>query len=62
MGSGGYRTVSGLVFALVALMHLVRAVRGLPVVAGDWQVPVLVSWVAVAVAGGLAVWAFRSRG
>ncbi len=62
MGSGGYRTVSGLVFALVALMHLVRAVRGLPVLVGDWQVSVAMSWAAVVVAGGLAIWAFRSRG
>ncbi len=62
MAGGSYRAVSGLVFALVALMHLVRAVRGLPVLVGDWQVSVAMSWAAVVVAGGLAIWAFRSRG
>lgn len=62
MAGGSHRAVSGLVFALVALMHPVRAVRGLPVLVGDWQVSVAMSWAAVVVAGGLAIWAFRSRG
>ena len=53
-----YAVVSGIVFALVALVHFVRAVQGWPVQIGDWQLAVWVSWLAVFIAGGLAVWAF----
>jgi hypothetical protein len=55
-----YCTVSSLVFAVVAIAHGLRAVRGLPLVIGTWQAPVSVSWVAVAVAGLLAIWGLRS--
>lgn len=57
-----YRNVSGLVFALVAIVHAVRAVRALPVVVGAGSVPIWFSWVVVVGAGALAVWAFRGRG
>jgi hypothetical protein len=53
-----YAVVSGIVFALVALAHLIRAIQGWPVLIGDWQLAVWVSWLAVLIAGGLAVWAF----
>jgi hypothetical protein len=55
-----YCTVSALVFTVVAIAHGVRAARGLPLVIGAWQAPVSVSWVAVAVAGLLAIWGLRS--
>ena len=60
MKRSGYQTVSGLVFGLITLGQLIRAVRELPVQVGATSIPVWVSWVAVAVAGGLCVWAFRS--
>ncbi len=62
MASDSYRKVSGVVFTIVALAHLVRAVRQMPVTIGATAAPVWISWVAVVVAGGLAVWAFRGRG
>ena len=60
MRRGGYQTVSGLVFGLIALVQGIRAVRQLPVQIGATSIPVWVSWVAVVVAGGLCLWAFRS--
>ena len=55
-----YQTVSGLVFGLITLGQGIRAVRQLPVQVGTTSIPVWVSWVAVAVAGSLCFWAFRS--
>ena len=62
MGSSGYRTVSGAVFGLIALLQGIRAVMQMPVQVGTTTIPVWVSWVAVMVAGALCVWAFRSSG
>jgi len=56
-----YLLISGAVFALVAVGHLVRATSGWPLRVGEWDVPVWVSWVAVALAGSLSVWAQRLR-
>lgn len=60
MQRSNYQTVSGLVFGIVALLQLFRAVRQLPVQVGMTTVPVWASWVAVIVAGGLCLWAFRT--
>ena len=59
--SKNYVVVSGLVFGIVALAQASRALMQLPVQVGSLEIPVLVSWVAAIVAGGLCVWAFRSR-
>ncbi len=56
-----YPLVSGAVFGLVAILQAIRAFSAWPVQIGPFSVPVLFSWVATIVAGGLAVWAFRSR-
>lgn len=56
-----YRLVSGIVFGIVAILQIVRAVNDWPVQVGPIAVPVWFSWVAVVVAGTLSVWAFRSQ-
>lgn len=56
----GYQTVSGLAFGLITLGQGIRAARELPVQVGTTSIPVWVSWIAVVVAGGLCIWAFRS--
>ncbi len=55
--------VAGLIFAVVALLHLLRIYMDWPVVIGDWSVPMWVSWIALVVAGILAIWglAFAAR-
>ena len=45
----------GVIFAVVALLHLVRIFEEWPVIIGDWSAPKSVSWVALIVAGGLAL-------
>ena len=51
--------VAGVIFAVVALLHLVRIYMDWLVVIGDWSVPIWVSWVAFVVAGGLAFFGLR---
>ena len=46
--------VAGVIFAVVALFHLVRIVMDWSVIIGDWSIPTWVSWVALIVAGGLS--------
>ena len=62
MSARTYCTVSAVVFAIVAIVHLVRAVQATPVVIGNWSAPTAISWVAVVIAGGLALWGFRLAG
>ena len=56
-----YKLVSGIVFGVVAILQLVRAISEWPVQIGPYAIPVAFSWVAFVVAGALCVWAFRSR-
>lgn len=50
--------ISGTLFAVIAMAQLIRALSGLQVLAGTFEVPLWASWVAAAVAGYLAVSAF----
>lgn len=58
MSNRRYCTVSGVVFAIVALLHFWRYVLGLPLQIGAWEVSRSLSLVAALGAGLLAVWAF----
>jgi hypothetical protein len=58
-----YCVVSGVLFALVALAHLLRLVYGLPVQIDEFPVPMFISWAGFIVPALLSFWAFRvSRG
>ncbi len=59
MGYRKYCVVSGVIFSLVALAHLLRIVYGMPVQVDDFAVPMSVSWMGLFVTAGLAFWAFR---
>ena len=58
---GKYVVVSGAIFGLIAIIQVCRALLQLPVHVGGFAVPVLASWVAALVSGGLCIWAFKSR-
>jgi hypothetical protein len=49
-----FNLIAGLIFAVVALLHLLRAYMGWQVVIADWTVPMWLSWIAFVVTGGLA--------
>ena len=59
MNSKAYFVVSGVIFGLVAVAHLVRVVYQMLVQIGGWFFPQWLSWAGVVVAGALCAWAFR---
>ena len=59
MDQKAFSIVAGLIFTLVALFHLVRIFMEWTVIIGDWSIPMWVSWIALVVAGGLALLGLR---
>jgi hypothetical protein len=51
-----FSIVAGVIFAIVALVHLLRILLGWPVVIGDWTIPrpIWVNWIGVVVTGVLS--------
>ena len=49
-----FNVVASVIFAVVALLHLLRIYMGWPIVIGSWTAPMWVSWIALVVAGGLS--------
>lgn len=57
----GYATVSAIVFTLVALFQLWRAVSGWSVEINHIDIPVAASFGIAVATGLLAIWCWRSR-
>ena len=56
--SNAYAAVSALIFAVVAIAHLVRIINRWSVVIGPYNISMNVSWAALVVAGLIAIWGF----
>ena len=54
-----FATIAAVIFAVVALLHLLRLVMGFSVVIDSWTVATWVSWVGLVVAGGLSYFGTR---
>lgn len=54
-----YLIISGVIFALVGFLHLLRIVFQWPAMIGIWTVPFALSVIAILVATILAFFAFR---
>ena len=54
-----YLMISGVIFALIGLFHLLRIIFQWPAMVGAWTVPFVISLGAIMVAGILTFWAFR---
>jgi hypothetical protein len=54
MNQKTFSLVAGLIFLLVAVMHVLRLALGWHVVLAGWTVPMWISWVALLIAGFLA--------
>jgi len=54
--------VAAVIFAVFAIVHIVRLVKHISVAVGNFQVPLAVSWVALIVAGVLSIWMWRLSG
>jgi hypothetical protein len=59
MNAKMFVAVTGAIFSIVALVHLLRIYFGWPLLIGNWDIPMWISWVAVVVAGGLGYCGFR---
>lgn len=60
MAHKNYCMVSGILFLLVALAHLLRLAFGLQVQIDEYSVPMFVSWFGFIVPAALSFWAFRT--
>ena len=54
-----YLQISGTLFGVIAVAHLLRLFRHWPVDLAGHTVPVWVSWIGLLLTGGLSVWALR---
>ena len=54
-----FATIAAVIFALVALLHLLRLVMGWSIVIDSWTVPMWVSWMGLVVAGALSYYGAR---
>ncbi len=54
-----FSSVAGAIFAVIAVLHLLRAVMGWPASIGSFAVPMWLSWVAILVSAFLAYSAFK---
>jgi hypothetical protein len=60
--SNYYAAVSALIFAVVAIVHLIRILRNWAVHIGPYSVPVSLSWIGLIIAALLAIWGFMQLG
>jgi hypothetical protein len=54
-----YLQISGTLFELIALGHVLRLLRHWPVDLAGYPVPLWVSWLGLVIAGELSIWAVR---
>jgi hypothetical protein len=60
--SNYYAAVSALIFAVVAIAHLIRILKGWTAQIGSYSVPMSLSWIGLLVGGLLAIWGFMQLG
>jgi len=60
--SNSYAIVSALIFALVAVGHIVRLINRWTVQIGPYSVSMNVSWAALVVSALIAIWGFMQLG
>ncbi len=53
-----YHLISGIIFGLVALAHLLRIINQWPLILGPWSAPMLISWIGLFITGYLCIWSF----
>lgn len=61
MNSKTYSLISGIIFLIVGIVHLLRVLNDWPLSISDFSVPMWASWVGVVVAGYLAYSGLKKR-
>ena len=59
MKKESYVLTSGLIFLVVGIAHLWRAINNWEVFVEDWIIPIWVSWIAGVILIGMIIWAFN---
>jgi hypothetical protein len=54
-----YAIISASIFAIVAIVHLVRLIRGWKVQIGPRSIPMAASWAGLIISALLALWGFQ---
>ena len=54
MSLKNYFLLTGLIFMIIAILHLARIILGWEAAIAGWSMPMWVSWLAVVIAGFLA--------
>jgi hypothetical protein len=54
-----YLQITGALFGLIAVVHVLRLIRHWPIQLAEYSVPLWASWVGLIIAGGLSIWALR---
>lgn len=54
MNHKNFSLVAGLIFLVVAVLHVLRLAMGWHAVFADWTIPMWISWIAIPIAGFLA--------
>ncbi len=60
MSTRVYLFVSGAIFGLVALLHLLRVANGWAFEVGPWSLPMSFSWLGTLLPALLCIWAFHA--
>ena len=53
-----YLVLTAILFAVIAVAHVLRLAYQWPVQLAGWQVPMWISWLGAAVPAALSAWAF----
>lgn len=61
MRTSTYRSLTGFIFLVMGMLHLIRVIYGWSAVIAGWEVPLWVSWVIVVVAAILVYFAFNKE-
>ena len=59
MSQKTFTIIASVIFGVVALFHVLRIFLGWPAVIGGWTVPMWLSWIGLAVAGGLSYFGIK---
>ena len=57
-----YCGISGVIFGIVALVHLLRIINDWDLIIASWRAPLWLSYVGFVIGAGLSAWAFRLAG
>jgi hypothetical protein len=60
MTARNFCILAAVIFAIIAILQLVRALIGWPVTVGNITVPIWLSWIAAIVAAGLAWFGYQA--